>query len=101
MRENSKRSAPRGNSKLTRASAPAKQDAVSEFREISPVASLGQINNIESDRAGKLQKECSWEQWQLTSASARLKTVAVLELREIAPVASLGQINNIRKMSAN
>ena len=53
MRENSKRTALGSNDKLTSARARAKKIRASELREIAQEASLGQINNIGSDRACK------------------------------------------------
>ena len=50
------------NGKLTSVSARGKKVAISKLREIVKVASLGQINKIENDCAGKYKKECSREQ---------------------------------------
>ena len=65
MRENSKRSAPGSNGKLISTCARAKKVAVLELCEIAPVASLGQINNIASDRAQKFKKDYPREQRQI------------------------------------
>ena len=46
-------------------SARAKKVVASELREIAPIVSLGQINNIGIDRAQKFKKECSQEQRQI------------------------------------
>ena len=48
-----------------RSRARAKKVVVSELHEIALVASLGQINNIGSDRVRKFKMECSQVQWQI------------------------------------
>ena len=78
------------------ASVHAKKVEVLVLREIAPVASLGQINNIGSDRARKFRKEGCREQRKIMRQTARAKKAAVSKLRESALVASLSEINNIR-----
>ena len=95
VRENSVRTAPESNRKLTRASARAKKVSISKLCEIAAVASLGQINNIGNDRAQKFKKECSWEQWLINVLQqARAKKVGDSELHEMEQVASFGAIKD-------
>ena len=73
--ENSRRRALGCISKLTSVSADAKKVRVSELREIAPIAALGQINNIGSERARKFKKECSREQLQINERKRAQKTL--------------------------
>ena len=80
---------------MTSVSARVKKVVATELCEIAPIVSLGQINNIGSDRLRKFKKDHPQEQRQINKHERTREKVAVLELREIAPIVSLGQINNI------
>ena len=70
--------APESNGKSTRVSKCAKNVAVLDLREIAPVESIGQINNIGSDRAQKFKKDVSRDQRQINERNcARAKKVAI------------------------
>ena len=63
-RENSKRSAPKSNCKLTSMCAREKKVGISKLRVIARVV-LGQINNIGSERVQKFKKVCFREHRQI------------------------------------